>query len=161
MSRQEAEREDLMAEATALRERIEYSVPGMAEPVVAGFRTSGQWSVYFGSDPTYHFAGGGALRRAFLGGDLYRSQGKSLARLVRTRTADEVQLVRHDLTAAELAQFMARMKADLASLKTAIETESAQVARQVPEDADLEKKLLAALNDAAGLRLSGAVKRGG
>jgi hypothetical protein len=158
MSRQEAEREDLMAEATALRERIEYRIPGFAEPVVAGFRTSGQWSLYFGSDPAYHFVADGALRRAFLAGDLYRSQGATLARLVRTRTGEEVQLVRHDLTVAELSQFMARMSADLACLKTAIETESARVARQVPEDADLEPKLLAALATAAGLRLSGAVK---
>jgi hypothetical protein len=160
MSRQEAEREDLIAEATALRERIEYSVPGLAEPVVAGFRTSGQWSLYFGSDPAYHFAGDGALRRAFLGGDLFRSQGTTLARLVRTRTGDEVQLVRHDLTAVELSKFLTRLRDDIANLKTAIETGTAQVTRQVPVDADLETKLLAALRGAAGLKLSGAVRRG-
>src|SRR5436190_17503305 len=126
MARHEAEREDLMAEATALRERIEYSVPGLSEPVVAGFRESGQWSIYFGSDPVYHFAADGALRRAFLEGDLFRSQGTTLARLTRVRTGDEVQLVRHDLAAAELEQFADRMKERLASLKGAIETGSAQ-----------------------------------
>jgi hypothetical protein len=161
MARQEAEREDLMAEATALRERIEYSLPDLAEPVVAGFRTSGQWSLYFGSDPAYHLTADGALRRAFLGGDLFRSQGATLSRLVRTRSGDEVQLVRHDLTVAELAQFMARMRDNLTSLKTAIETGSAQISRQVPADSDVERRLLVALDNAAGMRLSGAVKRGG
>lgn len=161
MARQEAEREDLMAEATALRERVEFAVAGLAEPVVAGFRTGGQWSLYFGSDPVYHFSDDGALRRAFLGGDLYRSQGQTLAQLVRTRTGDQVLLVRHDLTAGELARFMDRMSADLASLKIAIETGAVRVARQVPNDANLETKLLAALGDAAKLRLAKAVKRGG
>jgi len=157
MARHEDEREDLMAEATALRERIEYSVAGRAEPVVAGFRESGQWSLYFGSDPVYHFAADGALRRAFLEGDLFRSQGVTLARLTRVRTGDEVQLVRHDLTAAELEQFTHRLKEQLTSLKGAIETGSAQVARQIPADAGVEAKLLEALADAANLRLAGVV----
>jgi hypothetical protein len=160
MARHEAEREDLMAEAAALRERIEYVVDGQVEPVVAGFRESGQWSLYFGSDPAYHFTSDGALRRAFLAGDLFRSQGSTLARLVRTRTGNEVPLVRHDLTPDELAQFTNHLKERLANLTNAIETGSAQISRQVPEDGDLEARLLVALRDAARGRLSGAVKKG-
>jgi siderophore synthetase component len=148
MARQEAEREDLMAEATALRERIEYAIEGLAEPIIAGFRQSGQWSLYFGSDPVYHFAADGALRRAFCAGDLYRTQGTTLARLRRARAANEVQLVRHDLTPAELAQFISRMHEHLAMLKQALETGSAQITRQVPEDAHLEARLLGALGNA-------------
>ena len=160
MARHEARREDLMAEATALCQRIEYLVEGQAEPVVAGFRVSGQWSLYFGSDPMYHFAGDGALRRAFLGDDLYRSQGQTLARLRRARTGDEVQLVRHDLSPAELAQFTTQMAERLENLRTAIERGSAQVTRQTPEDVDVEARILGALREAARLRLSGAVKKG-
>ena len=160
MARLEARREDLMAEATALRERIEFVVEGEAEPVVAGFRSSGQWSLYFGSDPVYHFASDGALRRAFLGDDLYRSQGHTLARLRRARTGNEVQLVRHDLTLAELGQFLAQMADRLENLKIAIERGSAQITRQNPENGDLEARLLGALRDAARLRLSRAVKTG-
>ena len=159
MARHEARREDLMAEATALRQRIEFLVEGQAEPVVAGFRSSG-WSLYFGSDPVYHFAGDGALRRAFAGDDLYRSQGQTLARLRRARTGDEVQLVRHDLTPAELAQFTTQMAERLENLKTAIERGSAQVTRQTPEDVDVEARILGALREAARLRLSGTVKKG-
>src|SRR4029077_15594660 len=103
MARHEAEREDLMGEAKALRERVEYSIDGQPEAIVAGFRPTGQWSLYFGSDPVYHFAADGALRRAFCGDELYRTQGTTLARLSRVRTAEEVQLVRHDLSPVELA----------------------------------------------------------
>jgi hypothetical protein len=158
MARHETEREDLMAEATAFRERIEYSVAGEAEPIMAGFRESGRWSLYFGSDPVYHFSADGALRRAFVEGDLFRSQGMTLARLTRVRTGDEVQLVRHDLTAAELEQFTSRMKEHLASLKAAIEAGSAQITRQIPDEAEIEAKLLEAMAAAARLRLAGAVQ---
>jgi hypothetical protein len=160
MARHETQREDLMAEATALCERIEFSVAGQAEPIVAGFRKNGQWSLYFGSDPAYHFASDGALRRAFVGNDLYRSQGATLARLRRARDRNEVRLVRHDLTSAELEEFMARMSEHLASLKAAIETGSSQVIRQIPESADVEARLLGALCEASKLQLSGAVKKG-
>ncbi len=149
MARHEAEREDLMVEATALRERIELVIAGQAEPVVAGFRADGRWSVYFGSDPVYHFHAGGALHRAFWDGDLYRTQGTTLARLHRNRTADEVQLLRHDLTPTELAQFLARMLAHLAGLQQAIETDSARITRQVPENTAVKDLLLAALREAA------------
>ena len=167
MSRHEAEREDLMAQATALRERIEYFVVGQPEPIVAGFRAGGQWSLYFGSDPVYHFAAEGALRRAFVGNDLFRSQGQTLSRLRRERIVNtanevqEVQLVRHDLTADEWEQFATRMQKLLIGLKIAIEAGSAQISRQVPEDAGLEAKLLAALQEAARPRLAGAMNRGG
>jgi len=160
MPRHEADREDLMAEATALRERIEYSIEGRAGSIVAGFRQSGQWSLYFGADPVYHFAADGSLRRAFCGDELYRTQGTTLARLKRVRTADEVQLVRRDLTPAELSHFTSQMAGHLASLKTAIETGAAQMLRQVPADAAVEARLLDALSLAVPARLAGAVKRG-
>src|SRR5579872_913983 len=160
MARREAEREDLMAEATALCERVEFLVEGQMEPVVTGFRKNGQWSVYFGSDPVYHFTSDGALRRAFLGDDLYRSQGQTLARLRRTRTDEEVELVRHDLTQAELGQFTAQMVERLEKLKAAIERGSAQITRQNPEGVDVQARLVHALGDAARLRLSKPVKKG-
>src|SRR5262245_3342321 len=106
MSRHESDREDLMAEATALRERIALQLGGETEHVVLGFRDNGGWSLYFGSDPVFHFDAAGGLRRAFVDGELYRSQGTTLARLTRTRTDREVQLVRHDLSQGELEEFL-------------------------------------------------------
>src|SRR5438045_2175540 len=105
MARHEADREDLMAEAIALRERVELALPGEAEHTIAGFRDNGRFSLYFGTDPVFHLDADGALRRAFVGGDLYRSQAHTLARLTRQRTGGAVNLVRHDLDASQLEMF--------------------------------------------------------
>jgi hypothetical protein len=74
MSRNESDREDLMAEATALRRRVQLQVPGEALSIIAGFRDEGRVSIYFGPDPVYHFDEQGRLRRAFVAGRLYRTQ---------------------------------------------------------------------------------------
>jgi hypothetical protein len=159
MARHEADREDLMAEATALRERIELDLPGEAEYVVAGFRDNGCCSIYFGADPVYHFDAEGGVRRAFAAGDLYRSQGKTLARLTRTRTGSEVHLVRHDLDVAELEAFLSGMRGRLERLQSALEIDSAKVVQQVPQKEDLRPLLLAVLSVARLGRLSPTIRK--
>jgi hypothetical protein len=159
MARHEADREDLMAEATALRERVELELPGEAEHVVAGFRENGACSIYFGADPVFHFDADGGLRRAFVSGDLYRSQGKSLARLTRTRTASEVHLVRHDLDPFELEQLLTGMRDRLEQLHDALASGAARIVRQVPAEGDLRSRLVAALGSAGQGRLSKTIKR--
>ena len=67
MARNEEDREDLMAEATALAERVELTVPQESDFVTAGFRRTGHLSLYFGQDPAYHFDEEGRLRRAAVG----------------------------------------------------------------------------------------------
>jgi hypothetical protein len=145
MPRHEADREDLMAEATALRERVELAIPGEPENVVAGFRENGFFSLYFGPDPLFHFDAEGRLRRAFVAGDLYRSQGRTLSRLTRTRSGGEVHLVRYDLEPEELAQFLAEMREKLIRLQDAIERHTASVIAQVPPEAELLPRLLQSL----------------
>jgi hypothetical protein len=159
MARHEADREDLMAEATALRERAELELPGAVERVVAGFRDNGGCSIYFGPDPVFHFDDGGGLRRAFVGGDLYRSQGKTLARLTRTRTGSAVHLVRHDLDSHELARFLSGMRRYLERLHESLLNGSARVVQQVPVEIDLRSRLLAALSLAREGRLSQVIKK--
>ena len=56
MSRHETDREDLMQEATGLARRVEWQVPFIDEPVVAGFKKNGACSVYFGAEPMLQFA---------------------------------------------------------------------------------------------------------
>jgi hypothetical protein len=136
MAREESQREDLMREATALVERVEIS-PAGAEPVVAGFRPDGAFSVFFGEDPAYHFNAAGELRRAYCGGLLLKAAGGRLASLRRERTVDETRLVRHELTAAEQCDFMAAMKKRLSELSALLGTIGFQVAGQVPGDADV------------------------
>jgi hypothetical protein len=159
MARQESDREDLMAEATALRERVEFEVPGEAEQVVAGFRGDGRWSIYFGSDPVYHFDANGGLRRAFVAGDLYRSQARTLARLTRMRTPSAVQLVRHDLDPGELDRFLTEMTEHLDRLYAALEQNTVRVIQRVPPGLDLIPRLARAVDVARPGRLSSAIKK--
>ena len=159
MPRREAEREDLMAEATALRERVELQVPGQPEHVVAGFHDDGRFSIYFGGDPVFHFDAEGRLRRAFVAGRLYRSQAQTLARLTRVRTDHAVHLERHDLDPRELEAFWAQVQQHLAGFLAALEEHSARVVQQVPPGIDLTAKIIPALLSALRLELSAAIKR--
>jgi len=159
MARHEADREDLMAEATALRERVELHVPGETEFVVAGFRDNGWFSIYLGPDPVFHFDADGALRRAFVAGDLYRSQKQTLARLTRTRSSSAVKLIRHDLDAAELEAFLTAMRKRLDRLQGALRAGAATIVRQLPADADLLTRLIQVVETACEGRLSAMVKK--
>jgi hypothetical protein len=125
MARDESDREDLMREAVALKRRMEIETNATAtppgdgdvatgasktEPIVLGFRDATGWfSIYFGQDPVYTWDDEGRLRRAYEQGCLFRTQGTTLARLERRRGSSFVELVRHDLDAAECAGFVARM----------------------------------------------------
>lgn len=159
MARHEADREDLMREATALRERVELDVPGEAESVVAGFRQDGRLSLYFGQDPAFHFDAQGGLRRAFCGGDLYRSQGSTLARLRRERTPQATDLVRHDLTPEELDAFQRQMRDRLEKLLAALQSGTVRILARFPPEADLLARLSEAVLHANAGRLSRALRK--
>jgi hypothetical protein len=123
-----------MQEAIALRRRVEFAVPGESEAIVAGLRDGGELATYFGMDPVFQFDALRGLRRAFVDGLLYRTQGATLAQLRTERTASSTELVRHDLDANELRIFMANMCERLHNLHSAIADGRAKIARQVPED---------------------------
>lgn len=147
MARHEEDREDLIRDAVALRNRIEWQVPGEPKPVVTGLRTDLSLSVYFGQDPVFHFNPDGQLRRAFVDGFLYRTQGRTLAKLHRERSDMETVLARRDLDNAELTEFVSAMRSRLANLQVTLETKSATVLRSVLEDAS-DSDLLAATRQA-------------
>lgn len=115
-TRIESDREDLLAEAVNLRERIELQVPGSEDAVIIGCNDLGHWSFYFGAEPMYRFDSEGRLRRAVRDGKLYRTQGATLAELVRVRTEQETQLQRRDLTPEQLEEFLAVARAELNQL---------------------------------------------
>ncbi|MCH7987729.1 MAG: hypothetical protein IID46_01115 [Planctomycetes bacterium] len=135
-----------MAEATALRRRVELQVLGEAESVIAGFRDEGRVSIYFGPDPVYHFDEHGRLRRAFVAGKLYRTGGTTLARLTRERTDETTTLVRHDLSEAELQDFLSAMQSRLQTLQEMIETQQITIVRQVPADSPILPEFSTALS---------------
>jgi hypothetical protein len=161
MARHESDREDLIREATALRERVELHVPGESAPVVAGFRDDGRLSLYFGADPAYHFDSAGRLRRAYCEGLIYRSQGTTLARLARERSPSETTLHRTDLDPAELSSFVGTVRERTAQLLAAVEQQRAALVRQVPPGANLMPRLVDALRQILkqGSSLARPVKR--
>ena len=136
MARDESNREDLLAEATALVERIELvDVAGVT--IVAGFRADGEFSVFFDEDPAYHFNAAGELRRAYCDGLLLKAALGQLVSLQRVRTEYEVQLVRHTLTDVEQEAFVSRMKNQVGRLANTLATGTFKAERQVPPDADI------------------------
>ena len=141
MAHRETDRDDLIREATALVRRAEFHIPGDAEPVVVGFRSNAALSVYFGGDPVYHFDAEGRLRRAFVDGQLYRTQGETLTRLRRVRTESRIVLHRQDLSPIELDRFRHIMRDRLRRLQTALQQHEARFLRCVLDDDDLRPQL--------------------
>jgi hypothetical protein len=144
MAREEHDREDLMREATALVERVEFRIPGEPEPVVAGFRRTGDVSFFFGADPVYQFNAADELRRAYVGGKLLKAERGRLVELVRVRTPEETQLVRRELSVTEADLFVAAMTERLATLRAALEA-AAEVVTQLPPDVDVAARVRRAL----------------
>ena len=134
MARHEQDREDLMAEATALVERVELKIPGEAEPVVLGVRSSGCLSIYFGADPALHFNTLGELRRGFIDSRLLTAEQGRLVLMTRQREAGEVQLLRHELDAAQTQAILDLLSTRLAQLTTALHGQTHEVLRQVPPE---------------------------
>lgn len=148
MARDESDREDLIREATALRNRVEWQIPDESELVFAGVRSNGSLAIYFGPDPVYQFSLDGGLRRAFADGFLYRTQGTTLARLVRRRSSQETVLHRSNLNSSELSQFLSSMDEKLIRLMQSIADGSATKIRSVSDGTapNYETLISAALN---------------
>jgi len=142
MSRRESDREDLLREATALVERAELSVAGFDEPVVVGFRRDGSASFYFGADPVYQFNTAGELRRAYVGGLLYKAERGRLVSLSRERTAAAVAMFRMELDDQEAANLLLAMRQRLSALQTALREASFSVTGQIPIDTDVPARVI-------------------
>lgn len=145
MAVHESDREDLMKEATALRRRCELSLPDDDNTVIAGFREDGRFSLFFGADPAFHFDDVGRLRRGYCSGDLYRTQGDTLARLTRHREAGKSLLLRHDLTPEELATFLRTMDQRLTHLQDCLQGDRVIMQQQIPATPSLIPDIMAAL----------------
>lgn len=133
MARQSHDREDLLAEATALVRRAEVTWPGMPqrEAIVCGFRANGCASVYFSADWALHFDSRHRLRRAYVDDLLIVADAGRLASLRRHRTADEVQLARRQLSPDETAALLTEARQRLRELGAALARGEAVCLRQV------------------------------
>ena len=136
MARQESDREDLFAEAVTLTRRVEceLSMTTGELVVMAGFRANGHFSLYLGPDTVYQFDADGRLRRADRSGFLFRTQGTTLARLRRERSATETLLLRTDLTDEELQHFQRTMLQELEAVAGKLSAVSSDELRRFPEE---------------------------
>jgi hypothetical protein len=143
MAREESSREDLLREATALVERIEFIPNGSTSygHIVAGFRRNGALSVFFDQDPVYQFNATGELRRAYSDGKLLKAERGRLAAFERVRTKNEIQLVRHELNETDMIHFQAQMANHLQAFAELINTNAFEVAGQVPPEVNVMERL--------------------
>lgn len=137
MAKQEQDREDLLAEAKALSQRIGLQLSDDEEPLVVGFRRDGSASFYFGAGRAYQFTSAGQLRRAFVDDFLFKAEGGKLVAMRRERKTNVVELVSRELDAEAQHGFLQEMLAHLDKLKHAVASGRFSVTGQVPAEADV------------------------
>src|SRR5581483_2961892 len=109
--------------------------------IVVGFRRDGSASFFFGADPVYQFNSAGELRRAYIGGLLYKAERGRLISLRRQRTAAEVALVRTELQPNEADALLTTTRADLARLNEALISDRYALVGQVPQDGNALERI--------------------
>ena len=156
MPRLEQDREDLLAEATALVERVELQLPGSDEPVTAtmvvvGFRTSGAASLFFGGDPVYQFNSAGELRRVFANGKSYKADRGRLVAIERsTGSTGRIELAMRPLEPDAQQQLCDDMASRLAALTVTLREGTATVAGEVPPGAEVRQRVAKWLEQRGG-----------
>jgi hypothetical protein len=130
MARQEEDREDLLREATALVQRVEFKCGN--ESIVAGFRRDGSASFFLSPQEVYQFNSARELRRAFLEDHLYKAERGKLIRLTRQRSEHSVDLIRHELTGNETTQYLSMARWKLSQLESALVECNVKLVGEVP-----------------------------
>jgi hypothetical protein len=141
MAREEHDREDLLAEATALVERASFRIPGCADEIVVGFRRDGSASFYFGPQRVYHFTSAGSLRRAFVDDALYKAQQRRLFSMRRQRRQDAVELASRELDARAARAFLAELQTQLSTLTRALADGRFTLVGQVPRACNIVPRI--------------------
>jgi len=142
MSRSEADREDLLREATALVERAELTVSGYAESIVVGFRGGGSISFYFGGDPAYQFNTESQLRRAYIDGLLYKAEHGRLIALRRERNAQQTALIRCEADEVRARELLESLRTRLDDLRAALASGSFTVQGEIPSGSNIVSRVL-------------------
>lgn len=144
MARQSHDREDLLAEATALVRRAELLPSDAGRPnIVVGFRANGAASVYFSPDCALHFNSQHALRRAYLDGQMLVAERGQLFALERHRTASAVELLRRELPTDETAALLTTSAQRLRSLGAELTNGALRLGRSVWEPGDATSDIIA------------------
>jgi len=143
MARQESDREDLLREATALVQRAEFQLFDEPEPVIAGFRRDGNFSLFFGSEQVVQFNSAGELRRGYFDGKLLKADRGKLVWLTRERTTGAVVLHSRELQADEVEQTLSRATKLVDRLSSPLQQSTFKLVGQVPADGNIVQQILA------------------
>ncbi|MGE0755478.1 MAG: hypothetical protein AB7F89_12360 [Pirellulaceae bacterium] len=146
MARREQDREDILREATALVERVEFQLPGSPDPIVVGFRRNGCASFFVGADPVIQFNSHGELRRMYFEGRLVKAMRGQLHRIERVRTEHKVELRSRLLSEAEQDDVRQRVGEQLDRIAAAVRSGTVTQVREVPENAAVLTRALAWLD---------------
>ncbi len=149
MPREEHDREDLMAEAKALVERVSLEIDGYDGHVVIGFRRDRSASFYFSLQRVYQFTSNGQLRRAFIGDLLFKAERRQLVSLRRERHAQVVDLLRHVLDSAAADALMVEMRSHLHALRDALAQGNFELVGQVPAEPNVIARIRGWLDEFA------------
>lgn len=142
MAREEHPREELLREATGLKQRVEFRLPNDPTCYVAGFRAGGSFSLYCDEEPVFQFNTQGELRRGFWQGCLLKAEARKLVRLRRARpTADESLLLSSDLTASETAAYLEECSSRIDTIQSLNELGQIQVTGEVPEGSQVLQRV--------------------
>ncbi len=141
MAREIHERENLLRDATALTRRVQLHIEGetTSQEVFAGFRARESLSLYFGSDPVYHFDSSARLRRAHVDDRLIKAEKGRLVALA--RQIDSSQLLRHDFSEQEQTRFGEALQHRLAELAEALRSNRYRIVGEVSTDGTVVAQL--------------------
>jgi len=143
MAREIHEREDLLRDAKALSPRVQFEIETSMgkETIFAGFRLNGALSLYFESDPVYHFNSSHQLRRAYVEDRIIKAETGRLIAMTRKQSQVSSELIRHEMSDAEKYCFCQTFDAHLEQLREALQEKKYTVTGQVPEDVDAINRL--------------------
>jgi len=156
VAREVHEREDLLRDATALVPRLQLrlkSAEAVSE-VFAGFRSNGALSLYFDSEPVYHFNSGHQLRRAFVDNRLIKAQQGKLIAMQPRRESGSTLLVSHELNTDEEKTFSRQLVEHLELLRAVLHTGNFALVGQVPAEGDVLARLAEWVTDFPGIEIA-------
>ena len=139
MSRKTEDREDLIRDAKAYSRRVEFCLDlhRLRTIVFAGFRTNGAVSIYFDTDPVYHFNPLGELRRAFVDNQIIKAEQRRLVRWSTRRTETQVEMLRDVLPETQQKEFCRTVHGTLHALHQGLCKSKPEMTRQVPAEGDV------------------------
>ena len=155
MAKEIHERENLLRDATALVPRLQLQLRSneTEQEVFVGFREDAL-SLYFDSDPVYHFHSSRQLRRAFVDDRLIKALKGRLIAMRPRRGPYSTDLVSRELSPEEQDQFGLVLHERIALLRSALCDNSFELVGQVPPEGDALPRLTQWLTEFPGLQIA-------